>query len=78
MKTINELFETPLDSRDYWADPYELHKILRWKPWQPNPCEVWASETPPEPWMDNSGSWPELRAQLEQLHAEYIRRKGEA
>jgi hypothetical protein len=77
-RLLARLFETPMDSPVYEANPYALNKALGWRPWHPCACEIWQSETPPEPWMDNSGSWPALRAQLEQLHAEYLRRKAEA
>jgi hypothetical protein len=77
MKTIDELFETPKDSPQYEANPYELHQLLGWKPWQPFPAAVWASETPTEIWDNQRHDWPRLRAVLDSLHVEYMKRKGE-
>lgn len=77
MRTIDELYETALDSPDYWRDPYQLHQILGWKPWEPFPAAVWANKEPTEIWENRWHDWPRLRAQLEALHAEYLKRKGE-
>lgn len=75
-KTTEEMLSDLFEGRDD-DKPYRLNLRLRLRPWWPPLCQVWRQRDidPAQFGQRYGGSWPDARAYVLQLHAEYLAAK---
>lgn len=72
-ETLDELFAADRDSIDWdLGNPWTLHQKLGFSPWLPAAPHVWLTAECPD-WCKRD-DWEKVKAMLDELHAEHLRR----